>query len=78
MRLEGRFLLRVKIPHPNYLQGQNAAVKEGSEGPEAEAERQRWNWGREGESRFQPEGNFYTASCTVYDLLNRKRVHFTS
>ena len=46
----------MKIPHPNYLPGQNAAVKEGSEGPEAEGERQSWNWRREGEACFQPEG----------------------
>merc|ERR1711884_471196 len=46
----------VRIPRPDYLKGQDAAVKEGPEGAEAKGEPEGGNRGREGEASCQPEG----------------------
>ena len=67
----------MKTPNPpTYLQGQDAAIKEGSEGPEAEGQREKWSWGREGESCFQPKGNSYR-SHTISDIINIKQANFS-
>ena len=57
-------------PFPDYLKGQDAAVKEGSEGAEAEAEHEGGNRGREGETPCQPEG-IAPGSRTKYRKIMR-------
>merc|ERR1712117_392981 len=52
----GKVKFLVRNPYLDYLKGRDAAVKEGSEGAEAEAEHEGGNRGREGQASCQPEG----------------------